>query len=120
MTGGVKSNLSRVDRSLPEGSYYMPINEEFKYRVTYSQAVGMSNRLFAKRAVDKVLGRGIVSRIQALLTFGGSRRWIWEGSRVGQVWMMTQLLPRMFAERIFARMFHLWKLRGTADLRKVT
>lgn len=115
VTGGVKSELSRVERTLPPDSYYMPINDEFTRRVKFSQDVGMPTDAFAKRAVDKILGRSLLSQLWAILTLGNSRRWIWEGSKVGQVWFLTRWMPKAFAELIFIRMFNLQKLRGTAD-----
>lgn len=119
VTGGVKSELSRVERTLPPDSYYQPINDEFARRVKYSQAVGEPAAVFAKKAVNKILGRSLLSKLYALLTLGNSRRWIWEGTKVTQIWFMVTFMPKVFAETIFSRMFQLYRLRGTAEKKRL-
>lgn len=114
----MKSELARLERVLPDDSFYLPINAEFNDRVKYSQANAISNELFAKLAVDKILNRGILSKLHGLLSFGNSRRWIWEGKLAGRIYFMTHWLPRIFPETIFFRIFKLWKLKGTAHQRK--
>ena len=43
VTGGLESNIARVERSLPPESVHIPINEEYQRRFKYSQEVGMPN-----------------------------------------------------------------------------
>ena len=108
VTGGVNSNIARTDRTLPEGSYYEPVNEEFRRRLTYSQEVGMSNEVYAKRVVRQVLRDGWVWKT----------RWVWEGYGARMVWFVQRFLPLAVLDWYFGYKFGLQKLRGTAEGRK--
>lgn len=100
VTGGVTSRIARTHRSLPEGSYYVPIADEYERRLTHSQSAGytMPNEDYARNVVSKVWG-------------GGPRRFsVWEGARTTLVWFMVTFFPLSVHNRIFSRMFGLWKL----------
>ncbi|KAF2093181.1 NAD(P)-binding protein [Rhizodiscina lignyota] len=112
-TGGVKSNLARVDRTLPEGSYYSPIAEEYKGRLTHAQTVGIDNETYARRTVDRILAKGAFSWLLNLLSFGGRSRYVWEGSSASLIWFASSFLPKAVLETQFIKMFHFEKLRGT-------
>jgi 1-acylglycerone phosphate reductase len=81
VTGGVKSNIARVDRELPADSIYLPINAEYQRRTKHSQEVGMPNEAYAKSVVASVLGAG------------KGRRYIWQGHGAWLVWFATRFLP---------------------------
>jgi 1-acylglycerone phosphate reductase len=122
LTGGVKSNLTRVDRQLPANSYYLPINTEYLRRVHHAQEGATTNEDYAKSVVKKVLKKNPPS-------------WAWEGNRSWTIWFVQRFLPWGFMvnlalifkqtygmltepayqNRIFYSMFNLWKLRGTAS-----
>ncbi|KAL9051924.1 MAG: hypothetical protein Q9162_005708 [Coniocarpon cinnabarinum] len=71
VTGAVTSRIARTHRTLPEGSLYIPVADQYERRLTQSQEKGnsMPNEEYARRVVNKVLG----SRRKAFS--------IWEGAR---------------------------------------
>jgi 1-acylglycerone phosphate reductase len=79
VTGGVKSNIARTDRTLPEDSYYIPITEEYARRVKHSQEVGIPNELYARAVVPKVLA--------------ARKRQIWAGYGAWLIWFASTFLP---------------------------
>src|ERR1700759_5540419 len=58
-TGGVKSEIERATRQLPEYSYYTPALTGYKNRVNYGRDVALSAEDFAKDAADQVLATGL-------------------------------------------------------------
>jgi len=101
VTGGVKSNIARTERSLPPGSLYIPINEEYQRRVKHSQEVGMPNEDYARSVVSKVLGNS-------------PPRWVWEGNMSWVIWFVSNFLPMSVMDYGFTRMFNLWKLSSSS------
>ena len=55
VTGGVSSNIARTERSLPEDSIYIPVNEEYQRRLKHSQESQFSNEQYAQSVVTQVL-----------------------------------------------------------------
>lgn len=82
VTGGVKSNIARTERTLPEDSIYVPLAAEYKRRVTHSQEVGIPNDDYAKYVVPRILG--------------GAKRQIWAGYGSWLVWFASTFLPAWF------------------------
>ena len=82
MTGRVKSNLARTKRLLPEGSLYLPINDDYQRRVTHSQEDAMPGDAFARSVVSQVLET--------------KKKWIWEGKSSWPVWLMDTFLPKTY------------------------
>jgi len=80
VTGSVKSNIARVERSLLPRSAYIPINEEYQRRLKYSQEVGISNEDYARSVVSKVLVKSPPG-------------WVWEGNMSWVVWFALNFLP---------------------------
>jgi len=107
ITGGVKSNIARTDRTLAADSLYLPINEEYLRRTKHSQEVGMPNEVYAKQVVSSILGAR-----------SGTRN-IWNGYGAWLIWFASRFLPAWFLDWVFARMFNLWKLKGTAGTKKL-
>ena len=87
VTGGVQSRIARVDRSLPEDSIYMPINNEYQRRLKHSQEGAMPNEAYAESVVSKV-------------TEPRPSPWIWEGNKSWVVWFMDTLLPKGWMVRL--------------------
>ena len=81
VTGGVKSNISRTHRTLPDDSIYLPLAEEYTARQTHSQANSIPNEQYARSVVGQVLG-------------SPSRDTIWEGGKSWLVWSLYTFLPR--------------------------
>ena len=125
VTGGVKSNISRTQRTLPEDSIYLPLAEEYEARLTHSQANGIPNEQYARSVVSQVLRKP-------------NRDIIWEGGKSWLVWFVYTFLPRwvMVSEcqldlrclildclltrkkdGAMSRMFHLWKLKASYSKR---
>lgn len=73
ITGGVKSNIARTTRKLPEGSIYVPVATEYDRRLVHSQEGAMPNEAYARSVVGQVLRS--VPRDQ-----------IWEGNKSWVVW----------------------------------
>lgn len=80
VTGGVKSRIARTERSLPEGSYYEAIREEYERRQKHSQEGAMDTEEYARSVVGKVLG--------------GGKKWMWEGNKSWVVWFLDTFAPR--------------------------
>ena len=108
VTGGVKSNIARTKRSLPEGSLYMEMESNYQRRQKHSQEVGMESRDYAREVVGKVLkGDGWIWK----------RRTIWAGGAaklVGWVWTVLGV-ESGFWDRVMTRMFGLGVLYRTAS-----
>lgn len=109
VTGGVKSNIARVKRDLPEGSYMKPLEAEYEQRLTHSQQVGMDTQQYARSCVKQVIqGDGWFS----------TQRWIWEGSLSWVVWFASSYLPPAALDWYFTWKFNLGKLKGTVGPQK--
>ena len=77
VTGGVKSNIARMERTLEPDSLYQPLQEQYERRQKHSQEVGMDTDAYARDVVEKILtARG---------RFWSSGE-VWAGSRSGLVW----------------------------------
>ena len=59
VTGGVTSRIARTHRTLPEGSYYVPIADQYERRLTQHQSgrTTMPHETYAKDVVNKVWER---------------------------------------------------------------
>lgn len=97
VTGGVKSNIARTHRELPEGSLYHPLNEEYQRRQLHSQEGAMEGTVYAKGVVEAALGTK-------------PSRYLWRGHQAWNVWLLLRLMPRMFWDYYFTRVFNLAKL----------
>lgn len=103
VTGGVKSRIARVKRSLQEDSAYNELEDDYRKRQTHSQTVGMETDLYAKEVVRKVLeADGWLWRT----------RTIWAGGSSGTVRWLSWILPEVVSEWILSRMFGFNKLQG--------
>jgi len=81
VTGGVKSNIARTHRTLPQDSIYLPLQDEYERRLTHSQANGMPNEDYARSVVSQVLRYPPRDRI-------------WEGGKSWLVWFAHTFLPK--------------------------
>lgn len=81
VTGGVKSNIARTERSLAADSIYLPVQAEYERRVKHSQEVGMPTQQYARSVVRQVLR-------------SPSRDTIWEGAMSWVVWFVSTFFPR--------------------------
>lgn len=101
VTGGVKSRISRVSRSLAEESPYKKIEGDYRDRQVHSQRVGMETSLYAQTVVKQVLAaEGWLWRT----------RTIWAGGAAGTVRYLSWFAPEGVLEWIVARMFGFDKL----------
>lgn len=119
VAGGVKSRISRVERHLPEDSYYADVDDEYQKRLTYSGVGAMPNEEFAQSVVRQVLpGSGPWPWTWFLRD--ARKRWIWEGNKSWVVWGFAGgWVWSGFWDWYFTRTFGLWKLgnkkRKSAD-----
>lgn len=81
VTGGVKSNIGRVERTLPQDSLYLPLKEEYEMRQLHSQANAIPNEDYARSVVRKVL-------------YKPSKDTLWEGGKSWLVWFISSFFPR--------------------------
>lgn len=135
LTGGVKSNIARVDHKLRPDSVYKPVEAEYNRRVKHSQEVGMDTQKYAASVVRQVTRRGMLTKLLSLFM---NSNWIYEGSKSWLVWFVQMFMPRDFfvswiyilhrclmvirvmtlmlnpaiQDGVMTRMFSLWKLRG--------
>ena len=105
VTGGVKSRIARVKRSLQEDSAYKELEDDYQKRQIHSQEVGMETELYAKEVVKKVLAaEGWLWRTKT----------IWAGGSAGTVRWLSLILPQTVVEWIISRMFGFNTLQGVA------
>lgn len=98
VTGGVKSNIARVDRVLPDDSVYAPIEDVYQRRLKHSQEVGLANEEYARSVVGEVLRTR-------------KKKWVWQGAKSWVMWWVTSWLPKGTMDWVFYRMFQLWRLK---------
>ncbi|KKZ64487.1 hypothetical protein EMCG_09529 [[Emmonsia] crescens] len=120
ITGGVKSNLARTARTLPDTSLYHPVKAEYARRVVHSQEGALSNEAYARTVVTQVLyGSAPLRWIRWLLLwpFGGrgirrSGKYIWAGNKVTIIWFLNGRWAWFGVfQWAMTRMFNLWKLK---------
>ncbi|KAL8768479.1 MAG: hypothetical protein Q9209_005270 [Squamulea sp. 1 TL-2023] len=96
VTGGVRSRISRVKRSLGDESAYKKIEGDYQKRQVHSQTVGMDTQEYAKEVVRKVLvAEGWLWRT----------RMIWAGGSAETVRWLSWILPDSAGDWIISRMF---------------
>ena len=102
VTGGVKSRIARVKRTLQDDSAYKVLKDDYRKRQTHSQEVGMETEVYAEEVVRKVLeAEGWLWRTQT----------IWAGGSAGTVRWLSWILPEIVLDRLISRMFGFDKLR---------
>ena len=105
VTGGVKSNIARTHRELPERSLYHPLNAEYQRRQLHSQEGAMEATAYAEDVVKAAL--------KAKPT-----RTLWRGNQAWNVWLLLTLMPRMFWDYYFTRVFNINKLANFVKAQK--
>lgn len=102
VTGGVKSRIARVKRSLREDSAYKQLADDYQKRQIQSQKLGMETESYAKEVVNRVLeAEGWLWRT----------RTIWAGASSGTVRWLSWILPQTISEWVISRMFGFSKLQ---------
>lgn len=92
VTGGVLSQIARINRVLAPDSLYLPIKDDYERRTKHSQEVGMPAEKYAKQVVTK-------------LTVKNPPRSIWAGYGVNLVWFATTFLPQSLLVRLYQLAF---------------
>lgn len=106
VTGGVKSRIARVKRSLQEDSTYKELADDYQKRQIHSQEVGMKAEAYAKEVVKKVLeAEGWLWKTKT----------IWAGGSSGTVRWLSWILPEVVSEWLISRMFGFNKLQGLEE-----
>ena len=101
VTGGVKSRIARVKRSLQEDSAYKELENAYQKRQIHSQKVGAKTDLYAMEVAKKVLGaEGWLWKTKT----------IWAGGSAGTVRWLSWILPEVILEWVISRMFGFNKL----------
>ncbi|MCJ1243285.1 hypothetical protein MMC30_000482 [Trapelia coarctata] len=116
VTGGVKSNIARTERVLPEGSLYKGIEGIYERRQKHSQEVGMDTEVYAREVVREVLGEG----------WSLGRWWrngeVWAGAKWRFVWwgeVLDRWVPGGVYGPAIGWMFGLGALKGGVAKKKV-
>ena len=109
MTGTVKSEIAKLDRSLPSDSIYTPIKDAYARRLTFSQDNNpMETSVYARKLVREALkGEGWLWGL-----IGASKKWFWAGGLVTQVWLARLLFGEWLLDQVTYRRFDLHKLEG--------
>jgi len=81
VTGGVKTSLGRVKRTLGEDSVYLPIEEDYVARTKHAQTIGVDADVYARSVVEQLTG-------------WRRKNVIWEGARSWLVWWLTGYMPK--------------------------
>ena len=103
VTGGVKSRIVRVKRSLPENSAYKELEDYYQKRQIQSQQLGMQTVVYAKKVVKKILeAEGWLWRTKT----------IWIGGGSGLIRWLSWILPQTVSEWVVSWLFGFSKLRG--------
>ncbi|MCJ1390493.1 hypothetical protein MMC18_003353 [Xylographa bjoerkii] len=108
LTGGVKSNIARTERTLKAGSLFAPVQKSYERRQKHSQEVGMETDMFAREVVRKVVGA------EGWLW---STTEVWAGAKAGTVWWvdgLDRVWPGGLWGYILSYMFGLGRLKGGA------
>ena len=105
VTGGVQSNIARTHRELPEGSLYHPLETEYRRRQVHSQEAAMETTVYAEGVVKAALK-------------AKSTRTLWRGHHAWNVWLLLTLMPRMFWDYYFTKVFNLTRLANFVKSRK--
>ena len=106
ITGGVKSRIARVNRTLKADSAYEELKDDYQKRQLHSQEVGMVTDLYAEEVVQKILAAdGWLWRT----------RTIWAGANAGMVRWLSWILPDYIAEWIVSRMFGFQQMRTSKE-----
>jgi 1-acylglycerone phosphate reductase len=104
VTGTVRSNIaSRTHRSLPENSLYMPIQDFFERRLTFSQRTAtVPTEVYARKLVTQALrGEGYLGGL-----IGGTPDWFYAGGMATKVWILS-CLPRWVSETVIGIFFNI-------------
>lgn len=98
-SGNVESNIMKgAPTSLPPGSIYQPINEEFvRDRIEHFQDGATPTGQFAKTVVAETLKNN-------------PRAWVYTANNTWTVWMISTFMGRRGFDGILSRMFGLEKL----------
>ena len=105
VTGGVKSNIARTHRELPNDSLYHPVNSDYQRRQLHSQEGAMESTIYAEGVVRAALKNK-------------PARSLWRGNQARNVWLLLKLMPRMFWDYYFTKVFNLTKLASFARARR--
>ena len=105
VTGGVQSNIARTHRELPEGSLYRPLETEYRRRQVHSQEAAMETTVYAEGVVKAALK-------------AKPARTLWRGHHAWNVWLLLTLMPRMFWDYYFNKVFNLTKLANLVKSQK--
>ena len=97
VTGGVKSNIARVKRTLPEDSLYAPLEPEYRRRQQHSQTLGMDTDAYAESVVKAALK-------------SHPPRSVWRGGMVGFIWLAVRIMPGWFWDFYNYRLMNFNKL----------
>ncbi|PGG95770.1 hypothetical protein GX51_08123 [Blastomyces parvus] len=120
ITGGVKSNIARTHRTLPETSLYHPVAKEYARRLVHSQEGAVTNEAYARTVVTQILyGSAPLRWLRWLLLwpFGGrgirrSGKYVWAGKRSTLIWLLHGGWAWVgLFQLAMSRMFNMWKLR---------
>ncbi|KAF9762204.1 hypothetical protein IL306_003497 [Fusarium sp. DS 682] len=107
LTGTVRSNIaSRTHRSLPQNSLYMPVQDFFQRRLTFSQRTAtMPTEVYARKLVTAALkGEGYLGGL-----IGGTPDWFYAGGMATKVWILS-CLPQWLNEGVVGWFFGIGKL----------
>lgn len=105
VTGGVQSNIARTHRELPETSLYHPLDKEYQRRLRHSQEGAMEAGVYAEGVVKAAL--------KAKPT-----RSLWRGNQAWNVWLLLTVMPRLFWDYYFTRVFNVTKLANLVKAQK--
>ncbi|KAM0211343.1 hypothetical protein ACHAQI_005299 [Fusarium lateritium] len=104
VTGTVRSNIaSRTHRSLPENSLYIPIQDFFERRLTFSQRTAtVPTEVYARKLVTQALrGEGYLGGL-----IGGTPDYFYAGGMATKVWLLS-CMPRWVSESIIGIFFNI-------------
>ncbi|KAM0800769.1 hypothetical protein BDR22DRAFT_233151 [Usnea florida] len=93
VTGGIKINIVRTHREIPEGSSYLPLKANCQRRQRHSQEDAMEGTLYAEGVVQAAL------RTE-------STRSLCRGHQAWNVWLLLTLMPRRLLDYSFSRAFN--------------
>jgi 1-acylglycerone phosphate reductase len=93
VTGGVKSEIARLNRTLAPESVYQPISAEYLRRTKHSQEVGMATDVYTRSVVRQILK----NKPPKLAWEGFGAKLVWFASTFLPTWVMVGFPPEWSA-----------------------
>lgn len=108
LTGTVRSQIAKVERSLPPDSLYLPLEEEYKRRLLFSQN---NSTITASRYAKSLVNEAVKGDGWFKGLLGGTAKWFWAGGMTTKIWLIRLLFGEWLLDALAYKQFGLKKLQ---------